>query len=85
MIKEVEKLHQIHNLSWKRIEEFGLGYLCIAKYFQGEISKDEIFEKVFQAEKDYSKRQMTWFRKDSRIIWLKRYKDIEKEVKNFLK
>jgi hypothetical protein len=27
---------------------------------------------------------MTWFKKDQRIKWLTDYKDIQKEVKNFL-
>ncbi len=84
MIQEVEQLHEKYGITWKRIEEFGLGYLWIAKYFQGEIKKDEIFEKVYQAEKNYAKRQMTWFQKDKRIIWLEKYADIEKEVGKFL-
>ncbi|MFZ5982702.1 MAG: tRNA (adenosine(37)-N6)-dimethylallyltransferase MiaA, partial [Patescibacteria group bacterium] len=103
MIEEVENLRKDHRLSWKRIEEFGLGYFWIAKYFQEEVhpvkyatkrrplkaefnrvTKDEIFEKVFQAEKDYAKRQMTWFSKDKRIIWLSKYSAIEKEVGKFL-
>jgi len=86
MIEEVERLHYKDKLSWKRLESFGLGYSLIPKYLRGEIaSREELFEQVFQTEKDYAKRQMTWFRKDKRIIWLENYKDIEKEVKIFLK
>jgi len=86
MIKEVKNLHSKEKLSWKKIESFGLGYFWIPKYLRKEIgSKEELFQKILRAEKDYAKRQMTWFKKDSRIKWLEKYKDIEKEAKNFLK
>lgn len=84
MIKEVANLH-IKGLSWKKIQSFGLGYFWIPLYLQEKLSKDELFEKVFQAEKDYAKRQITWFKKDKRIIWLKNYKEVEKQTKNFIK
>ncbi len=106
MIKEVKDLREKYKLSWKKIQSFGLGYYWIPLYLQGELTKLEVFEKiypmeypakrdnfakrnlfhrVYQSEKDYAKRQMTWFKKDKRIKWLRKYKDIEKEVKNFIK
>lgn len=84
MIEEVELLKK-QGLSWKKIQSFGLGYFWIPKYLNGEIkTKEELFKKVFQAEKDYAKRQMTWFRKDERIKWIEKYKEIEKEISSFL-
>jgi tRNA dimethylallyltransferase len=84
MIQEVARLHK-QGLSWKKIQSFGLGYFWIPLYLQGKISKEELFEKIYLAEKDYAKRQMTWFRKDQRINWLKNYKNIKKEADLFLK
>ncbi|HRY82755.1 MAG TPA: tRNA (adenosine(37)-N6)-dimethylallyltransferase MiaA [Candidatus Moranbacteria bacterium] len=85
MIEEVKKLHFNDKISWKKLQSFGLGYSLIPKYIQGEIkSKEELFEKIFQAEKNYAKRQMTWFKKDSRIIWLENYLEIIKETTKFL-
>jgi tRNA dimethylallyltransferase len=84
MIEEVEKLHKKNKLSWKKIQSFGLGYFWIPEYLSGRIGKEELFEKIYQAEKDYAKRQTTWFKKDCRILWLEKYGSIEKEVKNFL-
>ena len=46
---------------------------------------ENVFNRVYQAEKDYAKRQVTWFKKDQRIIWLANYLRIEKLVKPFLK
>lgn len=84
MIEEVKKLKK-QGLSWKKIQSFGLGYFWIPKYLNGKIeSKEELFEKVYSAEKDYAKRQMTWFRKDRRIRWISRHNDIKKEIEKFL-
>ena len=46
--------------------------------------KKELFEKIYSAEKDYAKRQITWFRKNRRIIWLKNHKEINKKALIFL-
>ncbi len=83
MVREVEKLHE-QGLSWKKIQSFGLAYYWIPLYLQNKISKRELVDKVAQAEKKYAKRQMTWFRRDEKIKWLKNYKEIEGEVKKFL-
>jgi tRNA dimethylallyltransferase len=83
MIEEVKELRR-QKLSWKKIQSFGLGYYWIPLYLKEQFGKKDLFEKVLGAEKDYAKRQMTWFRKDKRIIWLKKYKEIEKEVKEFV-
>ncbi|HPN96487.1 MAG TPA: tRNA (adenosine(37)-N6)-dimethylallyltransferase MiaA [Candidatus Moranbacteria bacterium] len=86
MIEEVKNLHYKNKLSWKKIESFGLGYFWIPKYLRKEIAtKEELFQKIFQAEKDYAKRQMTWFQKDKRIKWVPDYKNIEKETLGFIK
>ncbi|MDP1620104.1 MAG: tRNA (adenosine(37)-N6)-dimethylallyltransferase MiaA [Candidatus Moranbacteria bacterium] len=90
MIEEVKRLHQ-QGLNWKKIQSFGLGYFWIPEYLRKKISLEELYAKVYLAEKDYAKRQITWFKKDNRIIWLPicrkgrvKYEDIEKEVVNFL-
>ena len=84
MISEVERLHFKDKVSWKRLESFGLGYLWISQFLQNKLPKDQLFEKIYASEKDYAKRQMTWFGKDKRIKWLPNYKKIEKNVKNFI-
>ncbi|KKR21522.1 MAG: tRNA dimethylallyltransferase [Candidatus Moranbacteria bacterium GW2011_GWA2_39_41] len=84
MLAEVQKLHK-SGLSWKKIQSFGLGYFWIPKYLRAEITLAELYERVYLAEKDYAKRQMTWFQKDPRIKWIKKYKDMEKTVSDFIK
>ena len=68
MINEVKKLHRA--LSWKRLEEFGLEYRFVAQYLQNKISKEQMIEKIQKESEHFAKRQMTWFQRDKRIIWI---------------
>ena len=70
-IREVNKLHE-QGLSWKRIEDIGLGYKIIAQHLQGRIRKPDIIPLITTAELNYTKRQMTWFKRDKRIIWIEK-------------
>ncbi len=40
------------------------------QYFSGEISLEELKEKMKQNTRKYAKRQLTWWRKDERILWV---------------
>lgn len=69
MIKEVKELKK-SSISWKRLEEFGLEYRHISFYLQNKISYQEMVEQLEKEIVRYSKRQMTWFKKDKRINWI---------------
>jgi len=84
MIAEVKGLRK-SGLSWKRLEDFGLEYRYVARYLQGKISKEEMIEKIQKESEQYTKRQMTWFKRDKKILWIKTPKEAEKLVKEFLK
>ncbi len=68
MIAEVKKIHQ-SGVSWKRLESLGLEYRYIAQWLQKKLSRPEMIEQIFKESVRYSKRQMTWFKRDKRIIW----------------
>ncbi len=46
------------------------GYMETIKYLRGEIKFEEMVALIKMNTRRYAKRQMTWFRKDSRIIWI---------------
>jgi len=48
----------------------GLGYRQIAAYLEGECSLEEAVSLLKRDIRRYAKRQMTWFRADSRIEWI---------------
>lgn len=85
MIEEAEKLHK-KGLSFERMRELGLEYRYLADLLEKRISKKEFILKIETAIYQYSKRQMTWFKRDKNIKWFnpKDLKKIEIVVKNFL-
>ncbi len=89
MINEVKKLHLPagrhgkNGVSWKRLEEFGLEYRFVAQYLQDKITKQEMIEKIQIESEHYAKRQITWFKRDKKINWIKNYKEAEKLIKNY--
>jgi tRNA dimethylallyltransferase len=85
MIQEVKNLHFENKISWKRLEGFGLEYRAIAQYLRKKTTKEAMKEILLHEIKNYAKKQITWFRKDKRIIWQKNYTELEKIIKNFLK
>lgn len=48
----------------------GIGYKEILYYLDGKISLDEAIYMIKKGSRNYAKRQLTWFRKDKRIIWI---------------
>ena len=68
-IEEVKRL-RAHELSWRRLDSFGLEYRLVAKFLRGEINSRKelacIMEKKIWR---YHKRQMTWWRKNKAIVW----------------
>jgi len=47
-----------------------IGYKEIAAALMGRMSMEEAIGKVKQASRNYAKRQLTWFRRDERTIWI---------------
>jgi tRNA dimethylallyltransferase len=84
MIAEVKKLKK-SGISWKRLEEFGLEYRYLARYLQGKLNYQKMMERLQKETEHFTKRQMTWFKRDKKIHWIKNYKKAEKLVKKFLK
>ena len=82
-LNETKELRK-QGLSWKRIEEFGLEYREASQYLQGKILKKEMIEMVVKATVDFARRQMTWFKKDQRISWVKNQKNAVKLTREFL-
>jgi len=79
-LKEVLNLKKT-GLSWKRIEEFGIHYKTASQYLQKKITEDEFIKKSLIELRNYSKRQMTWWKSDERINWIKNYKEAIKIIK----
>jgi tRNA dimethylallyltransferase len=63
-----------------------LGYRQWRKYIEGEKTKEEVTGDWKREEKKYAKRQLTWFRRDSRINWFDIARDnYQKRVEKLVK
>jgi tRNA dimethylallyltransferase len=83
MVKEVSRLHN-QGLSWKRLESFGLEYKYIALFLQKKLTRKEMFTQLSFAIKHYSKRQMTWWKRNKDINWITKLGAALKLVEKFL-
>ncbi|MCD6410460.1 hypothetical protein J7K92_00740 [bacterium] len=54
-------------------------------YLQGKLDYKEMVAQLQKAIENYAKRQMTWFKRDKRILWVKKYKEAQKLAKELLK
>lgn len=67
LVTEVARLHN-QGVSWERLEEFGLEYQFVARHLQ---NPNFDFQPLLEtAINQYAKRQLTWFKRDKRIIWI---------------
>ena len=55
-----------------------IGHKELFPYFKGESSLEECIEKLKQSTRRYAKRQITWFSRDERIVWL--YPDEDEDI-----
>ena len=79
MLKEIKTLHK-NGISWKRLEEFGLEYKFIAQFLQQKLSEVEMHSLLSTAIKQYAKRQMTWFKRNKDIHWIKNFSEASKLI-----
>ncbi len=88
MIKEVELLLK-KGVSAEWLSALGLEYRFISNYLlntdHSKNAQEDMLQKLKFAIHDFTRRQLTWFRREKRIHWIKNKKEAEKEVKKFLK
>ena len=79
LIEEVEQLHK-QGVSWETLYFYGLEYRFIAQHLQGQLSKNDCFQKLNSAIHQFSKKQDTWLRRlernGTKVHWLDGEKDI---------
>ncbi|MDD2799015.1 MAG: tRNA (adenosine(37)-N6)-dimethylallyltransferase MiaA [Bacteroidales bacterium] len=59
-----------------------VGYKELFYYFEGNCTLEDAVEKIKQNSRIYSKKQMTWFKRDKEIVWF--HPDQESEIVEFI-
>nr|WP_298660597.1 tRNA (adenosine(37)-N6)-dimethylallyltransferase MiaA [uncultured Flavobacterium sp.] len=85
LLHETEGLVQA-GYSWNLPSMSGIGYRQIGYYQQGKMSLPKAIETLKTDTKKYAKRQMTWFKRDKRIQWVKsgNLKIVQEIIEKFL-
>lgn len=61
-----------------------VGYRELFEYFEGTVSLEKAIENIKTNTRRFAKRQLTWYRKDEKIVWFD-YKTSFEEIAKFLK
>jgi len=70
MVQETRDL-LAQGMSSARLESLGLEYRYTSRLLRGDFASEaEMAQRLKYAIHDFTRRQLTWFRKDKRIVWL---------------
>lgn len=70
LLQETKKLLK-KGVPRKRIKEFGFEYKTTSDYLDKKISRAEVQQGLIKETLRYARRQMTWFKRNKEIKWLK--------------
>lgn len=62
MTEEVQGLHAA-GVPWERLDYYGLEYRYVGAYLRGELTRNDMFQKLNSAIHLFAKRQENWFRR----------------------
>lgn len=83
MVREVKNLLN-SGVSKKRLHDFGLEYRWVGDFLDNKITRQEMEAGLLRDIIKYSKRQMTWFKRNKEIHWIKNQKEAENLVRKFI-
>lgn len=69
MIAEVKEL--LEHAPATRLKSLGLEYRYVTEYLEGNVSKDELIITLQTKIRQFSRRQLTWLKRDRAIQWFK--------------
>lgn len=70
LVQEVENL-LARGLKHERLETLGLEYRFVSRWLRSEFTDEaEMVQRLKYATHDFVRRQLSWFRKDQRILWI---------------
>lgn len=84
LVEEIRNLLR-QKYPWELPSMSGIGYRQFKGYFEGHASMDECIEMLKRDTKRYARRQLTWFKRDSRVQWLTGVQEAKELVRSFLR
>lgn len=82
LIEETKQLTKKYSANLPAMS--GIGYKQILLYLKGKTDLDKTINMIKTDTRHYAKRQLTWFRRDQEIKWIKNYQTAKKLILKFL-
>jgi tRNA dimethylallyltransferase len=73
LIEETQALRSKYGANARALAS--LGYKQAVQLLNGELTRDQAIQAAQQAHRNFAKRQMTWFRREPDVVWLKGFGD----------
>lgn len=67
----IEEAKEFFSADISKTAKQAIGYKELKPYFDGHVTLDEAVEKLKMETRRYAKRQLTWFRRNDKINWIK--------------
>jgi tRNA dimethylallyltransferase len=83
ILKEIKNLHA-NGLSWKRMEQLGLEYRWGSRIVRQLVDRATGRERLKSDIHAFTRRQLTWWRRDQGIQWIPNQRSAERSAKRFL-
>ncbi|MBI2551194.1 tRNA (adenosine(37)-N6)-dimethylallyltransferase MiaA [Candidatus Uhrbacteria bacterium] len=82
LAEETKQLRGRHDATLPSMS--GIGYAEIGSFLGGKLSLEEAVKQIKTRTHAYARRQLTWFRRDKRMVWVKDEEEAEKWVDGWL-
>jgi tRNA dimethylallyltransferase len=73
LVEETQRLLEKYSAAVRPLTS--LGYKQAVQLLRGELTREQAVQAAQQAHRNYAKRQMTWFRREPEVTWLKGFGD----------
>lgn len=82
-IDEIRRVRKL-GIAWDAPAMTSIGYRELGGYVRGELDLEDAIQKTKEATWQYARRQLTWFKRDKRIHWVKNENEAEALVDSWL-
>lgn len=83
LLEEVEALVK-QRYGWGLQSMSGIGFRQFKPFFEGKKTLDAVIDECKRDTRHFARRQLTWFRRDERIVWCKTLKEARDRIAQFL-
>ncbi len=73
LVEETQRLLQTYGRAAGPLSS--LGYMQAVQFLSGELTREQALQAAQQAHRNYAKRQMTWYRREPDVHWLRGFGD----------